>query len=365
MKKNFVSIVVLAIAAVAIAWSLSGCSRLAGDINAPSNLTITYNSNSDTVSATWTDNSDNEKGFYIYWSSSAACPISPNETLDADTASLDIPASDVGYNEKIYFWLKAYNRTTTSPTITKSTVIYKDYATLVFSDEFDGSAIDATKWGYDVGNGCEIGLCGWGNGELEYYTEGANATVSGGMLTITAKNESYSGYNYTSVRMKTKNKFDFTYGKVIIRAKLPYGQGIWPAFWMLPTDEVYGGWPNSGEIDIMESIGNNPNKIYGTAHTYNNNGENGRGGNLTVSDVVNNWHEYCVIWAPTYIKWYIDDILYATVEKGIGDTYKDWPFDQKFHIIMNIAVGGAWPGSPDGTTVFPQKMYVDYVRVYQ
>ncbi len=240
---------------------------------------------------------------------------------------------------------------------------------LVWSDEFDGDSLDESKWSYQNGDGCQISqdLCGWGNNELQYYRP-ENAVVSDGYLTITAKREAYMGRDYTSARLRTIDKGDWTYGRMEARIKLPTGQGIWPAFWMLPTDNVYGGWPQSGEIDIMELIGNQPATVHGTLHygqPWPNNASSSSSFDLYFGEIFNDdFHEFAVEWEPEEIRWYVDGYLYA--RKTPDDLLpQNWPFDEDFHILLNLAVGGNWPGNPDATTSFPQEMVVDYVRVYE
>lgn len=243
---------------------------------------------------------------------------------------------------------------------------------LVWSDEFEGDFIDLEKWSFDTADGCQLGpnLCGWGNNELQYYTDRPeNARVEDGKLIITAKREIpfYLGeHQYTSARMVTKDKGDWTYGRVDVRARIPKGRGIWSAAWMLPTDNLYGIWPASGEIDIMENIGSNVNEILGTIHyghdfhryntqTYEND----------TIDFSQDFHVYTVRWTEDCILFQVDgkDIGVPNNRSTVYPT--TWPFDQRFHMILNIAVGGNLPGPPDATTTYPQTMEVDYVRVYQ
>ena len=233
--------------------------------------------------------------------------------------------------------------------------------TLVWSDEFNGSSIDPNNWTFDIGYGSD----GWGNNELQSYTDRPeNARVENGSLIIEAREERMKGQRYTSARLKTQGLQSWTYGRVEARIKVAYGQGIWSAFWMLGTDIEQVGWPNSGEIDIMENIGREPNTLYGTVHGPGYSGAEGVGGpyfsNSALSDA---YHVYAVEWDADHISWYIDNNLYVTVTPN--DVPGEWVYDHPFFIIMNLAVGGNWPGSPDATTVFPQRMYVDYVRVYQ
>ena len=242
-----------------------------------------------------------------------------------------------------------------------SQFVYTQCWHLVWEDEFTGTSLNASHWSYQTGDG------GWGNNELQFYRDGTNnLTVNGGTLKITAREESYMGADYTSARIRTINKGDWTHGKMEARIKLPIGQGIWPACWMLPTDNVYGGWPHSGEIDIMEYLGHQPNIAHGTVHYSINGSHNFVGDSYTLPSggYHDAFHTFSVEWESGAIRWYIDGVLYHSVtEASLG--ISPWVFDENFHFILNLAVGGNWPGSPDGTTVFPQTMEVDYIRVYQ
>ncbi len=265
----------------------------------------------------------------------------------------------------------------------------------VWSDEFEGKEIDRTKWDFDLGNGfydydANTWVAGWGNDELQYYTgEPTNAFVEGGVLHIRAVRESYLGCGYTSARLRSRRRdgtplFSKKYGRFEFRAKLPTGRGVWPALWMLPQDEKYGGWPSSGEIDILEARGQEPNKVLGTLHygarwPANTNVSKDtilpRGGNIA------DFHVYALEWSPGEIGWSVDGVRYATQSfwwsssrteggKGLNPTRESdlnpWPapFDQPFNLVMNLAVGGRFLGNPDRTTPFPAEMMVDYVRVY-
>ena len=232
---------------------------------------------------------------------------------------------------------------------------------MVWQDEFNGSTLDTTAWSYEV-NGD-----GGGNNELQYYTDfKTNTWLKNGFFHIKAIKESYKGKLYTSGRINTKNKKDFTYGRYDIRAKVPTQQGIWPAIWMLPTDYEYGTWPQSGEIDIMESVGHLPKTTYGTLHygpKWPDNKHTGQEFQLE-NDLAEEFHVFSVEWEPNEIRWYIDDVLFSTKTPEDLKPHH-WPFDKKFHIILNLAIGGQWPGNPDSSTEFPKYMYVDYVRVYQ
>ncbi|MEP3388829.1 MAG: family 16 glycosylhydrolase [Reichenbachiella sp.] len=239
---------------------------------------------------------------------------------------------------------------------------------LVWADEFDYTGLpDDKKWGYDVGDGCP-NVCGWGNNELEYYTEKRleNARVEDGYLIITAIKEKMGTKEYSSARLVTRGKGDWTYGRIEVKAKLPTGIGTWPAIWMLSTDWSYGGWPESGEIDIMEHVGYEPDTIYGTVHTkaYNHGIGTQKGGNIEIVDCEEEFHVYAVEWSYNKIDFFVDDNKYFTFSKEEGSD--KWPFDKRFHLLLNIAVGGNW-GGVEGVdeSIFPQEMKVDYVRVYQ
>lgn len=242
------------------------------------------------------------------------------------------------------------------------TPLEKEGWKLIWQDEFTNPAIDTTKWSYEV-NGD-----GGGNNELQYYTASkANSYILDDYLVLKAIKQNYKGKYYTSARLRTKDKADWTYGRFDIRAKAPVQQGIWPAIWMLPTDYVYGSWPQSGEIDIMESIGHEPRTVYGTIHfgeIWPKNKNKGDTINIKKGDLFTNFHVFSVEWEPKEIRWYMDDVLFAT-RKPVEVEPHVWPFDQNFHMLLNLAVGGQWPGNPDEQTEFPKYMYVDYVRVYQ
>jgi beta-glucanase (GH16 family) len=237
---------------------------------------------------------------------------------------------------------------------------------LVWSDEFNVNGLpDAGKWSYDT----EGNATGWGNNEDQYYTSArlANAEVKDGFLHITAVKESYEEHNYTSARLVTRLKGDWLYGRVEVKAKLPDGRGMWPAIWMLPTDWAYGGWPASGEIDIMENVGYNPYVILATVHTeaYNHTKNTQKSGSATVATCYSDFHVYAIEWEVSEIRAYIDDNLCFTF-RNEGTGYQKWPFDKRFHLLLNVAVGGNWGGAQGiDNTIFPRSMVVDYVRVYQ
>jgi beta-glucanase (GH16 family) len=235
---------------------------------------------------------------------------------------------------------------------------------IVWADEFSGTALDQTKWSYQLGDGCAEGICGWGNGELQSYGD-ANVVVSGGQLQIVAKKERVRGAQYTSGRIRSLGKGDWTYGRFEARMKLPAGSGLWPAFWMLPTDNVYGAWPTSGEIDIMEAVGAKPEEVLGTIHygdAWPNNRYQGNHYTLPQGTFADGFHTFAVEWENGEIRWMVDDILYSRKTAADVAPYL-WPFDQNFHFLLNLAVGGSLGGTVDNN-IFPATMSVDYVRVY-
>jgi beta-glucanase (GH16 family) len=240
-----------------------------------------------------------------------------------------------------------------------------DSWTLVWADEFtqpDGTAPDVTKWGHDTGGK------GWGNHELEYYTSSTNnARIQDGKLVIEARQEGFGGKNYTSARLQTKDKRSWTYGRIEARIQVPRGQGFWPAFWMLGTNINTVGWPACGEIDIMENLGREPGKIHGTVHGPGYSGAGGIGGPFTLPGGVafaDDFHVFAVECETNRIRWFVDDQPYFTVTPASLPSGAQWVFNQPKFLLLNLAVGGGWPGNPDSTTVFPQRMLVDYVRVY-
>jgi len=236
---------------------------------------------------------------------------------------------------------------------------------LVCDEEFDYEGLpDSTKWSYDTkGN-----ATGWGNNEAQHYTEanGNNAWVSNGVLTITALKQQMEGKEFTSARLVTKGKGDWLYGRFEIRAKLPTGLGTWPAIWMLPTDWEYGGWPASGEIDIMENVGYDPDTIVASAHTqsYNHIMGTQKNARIACTDSYKNFHTYALEWEADEYRAYIDDIHYFTF-KNEKTGYKEWPFDKRFHLLLNLAIGGNWGGARGvDDTLLPHRFEIDYVRVY-
>lgn len=236
--------------------------------------------------------------------------------------------------------------------------------TLVWADEFaqaDGTAPDSTKWGYDIGG------AGWGNNELEYYTSRTNnVRIEGGKLVIEARAENYLGKKYTSARLLTKSKWSWTYGRVEARIKIPRGQGLWPAFWMLGANIDSVGWPACGEVDIMENIGSEPAIVHGTIHGPGYSGGKGIGGpgTLTGAALADGFHVFAIEWETNRLRWYVDGQQYFTAATNNLPKGTTWVFTRPQFLILNVAVGGNWPGNPNGSTPFPQRMTVDYVRVY-
>ncbi len=237
---------------------------------------------------------------------------------------------------------------------------------LIWSEEFDYTGFpDSTKWSYDT----EGNVYQWGNNEAQYYTSGRkeNAWVSDGVLRITALKEPMEGRSYTSARLITKGKGDWLYGRFEIRAKLPTGRGTWPAIWMLPTDWEYGDWPKSGEIDIMENVGYDPDTIVGSSHTekYNHAIGTQKNAKIACPDCYKAFHVYALEWEEDEYRLYVDDQLYFTF-KNEGTGYEVWPYDKRFHILLNLAIGGNWGGQKGiDDSLFPHVFEIDYVRVYK
>ena len=243
----------------------------------------------------------------------------------------------------------------------KQTIV--NFNELVMADEFDSDgAPNPAIWGYDIGTGSN----GWGNNELQYYTDRTeNVTVQNGVLLITANEESFEGSSYTSSRLLTKGLLEQQYGRFEARIKLPYGQGIWPAFWMLGADIDANSWPAAGEIDIMEYRGQEPTIVLGSVH-----GPGYSGGEaISKSYTLENdrfdtgFHVFGIEWAPDYVNYYVDDVLYNQITPA--DVTGEWVFNKPFFMLINLAVGGSFVGAPNAETVFPQTMLVDYVRVYK
>ncbi|MGB5347131.1 MAG: glycoside hydrolase family 16 protein, partial [Woeseia sp.] len=276
---------------------------------------------------------------------------------------IDIPAANPG---------PQVNQNISNPTLNipeTFPVADGDQLTLVWREEFNGPAIDPQVWFFATGDGAEKGLQGWGNNELQYYLPD-NAQIVNGALEITARRETVGAFDYTSARINTEDRFAFKYGRIEARIKLPAGQGIWPAFWMLSQDSPYGSWAATGEIDIMEAVnlgGTGGNQIFGTLH-YGGEAPANTFTSETYTPSVNvteDYHTYAVEWDEFEFRWYFDGQLYAVQNSWFSSAAPyPAPFDQPFHILLNVAVGGNFPGSPNATTVFPVTMQVDWVRVY-
>jgi beta-glucanase (GH16 family) len=240
---------------------------------------------------------------------------------------------------------------------------------LVWSDEFEQAGLpDSSKWNYDRGRGCPQ-LCGWGNNEPQFYTWDRleNARIFNGELVIEARKELFEGAPYTSARLTTKKKGDWLYGRIEVRAQLPNGLGTWPAIWMLPTHNHYGNWPKSGEIDIAETVGYQKDTLHQTIHTEKYNGmyQTQRTNVMPLKNQHNRYHTYAIEWSAARIEYYLDGVKTFSFEKE-SNAFAVWPFDQPFHLILNMAVGGDFGGRKGiDDTIFPTQMHIDYVRVYQ
>lgn len=239
---------------------------------------------------------------------------------------------------------------------------------LVWADEFDqldGSAPNAANWVFDLGGK------GWGNNELQTYTDRReNSRIENGALVIEARKETFTGVDkikrsYTSARLKTLGKNAWRYGRIEARMKLPKGQGIWPAFWMMGSDVNEAGWPDCGEIDVMENVGKEPKVVHGTVHGPGYSGAGGIGHGYTNSvALADEFHVYGVEWEPSRIRWTFDEKVYFAITPDDLPAGKKWVYDKPHFILLNLAVGGHWPGKPDSSSIFPQRLEVDYVRVY-
>jgi hypothetical protein len=336
-------------------------------INLPTNLnyTITNSPNSALVEVSATAMNENFFTFIFMNSNDSIIVTSVNgqasySYFSSGTYAIKIRAnlSQSQYIEVIDSVTITFNSGGVNDTGYSTPLNYPNY-TLTWNDEFNGSSL-SSDWTQEIGNG----NWGWGNNELQYY-RAQNTSLENGYLIITAKQENFGGKNYTSSRIKTQGNIFHTYGRIDIRAKLPFGQGLWPALWMLGENFSSTGWPSCGEIDIMEMIGGNgwnDRTVHGTVH-WEDNGHALYGGHntLTSGRFADEFHVFSIIWTPSSIKWLRDDIQYHVI-----DINNLSAFHNDFFFIFNVAVGGNWPGSPDpSTTIFPQTMIVDYVRVFQ
>lgn len=254
---------------------------------------------------------------------------------------------------------------TTKKAVEKNSVsVQKHDWKLVWSDEFENSGLpDSSKWSYEIGGN------GWGNNEKQYYTEAdtLNASVKNGILNIVARKQTIENREFSSARIVSKNKGDWKYGKIEVRAQLPQGRGLWPAIWMLPTERIYGNWPACGEIDIMEHVGYNPDSVFSTVHTKSFNHMIGtqKSKAIKLANAYTDFHIYSIEWNANQIDFLVDGNLQHTFENS-GNGFAEWPFDQPFFIILNLAVGGNWGGKHGiDETVFPAKMKIDYIRVFE
>lgn len=248
---------------------------------------------------------------------------------------------------------------TPMPTTTPEWIV--DGWELVWQDEFDDPTINSDYWTH------EIGGHGWGNGEAQYYSDTPkNSFIEDGFLIIQALKENVHAKRFTSARLTTQDKVEVEYGRIEARIQIPTGQGIWPAFWMLGDDLDSVGWPYAGEIDIMENIGSEPSVIHGTVHGPLYSGADGVGAAKRLSGgarYTDDFHIFAIEWEEDEIRWYMDDQMYSKLTPTAVPG--EWVYDHPFFIIINVAVGGAWPGYPDDTTTFPQTMKIDYIRIYE
>lgn len=261
----------------------------------------------------------------------------------------------------IFFKTKTYGNHFV--TLANAPTFDKDNEKLIYNENFDYVGSISNNWNYNIGNNN-----GWGNNEKEYYTDNSqNSYIKDGNLNITAIKESYEGFDYTSARLISKE--NFLYGKFEISAKLPKGDGVWPAIWMLPSTNTYGPWPSSGEIDIMESIGREPNYVHGSLQmdTYNFKQNNQKTNSVIVNNIYSDYHNYELLWTPNEIQLLVDNYVYLTYNRNLYDTentsWKSWPFNEPFNLILNIAVGGTYGGNVDND-IFPQTMSVNSIKVY-
>ncbi len=312
----------------------------------PTGLRVSYtNSN---IYISWHDRADNENGYNIYADITTNQPVSPLQSVGADTESVSL---NTYYEGKYYLWVEPYNSNGSNSQMIS-----------LWHDEFNGAALNSGNWRIIDSGG------GFGNSEAQYYTpREENIAVSNGCLWVTARKENYSGHGYTSAKIESAGKNTFTYGRIEACLTLPYGRGTWPAFWMLGENIGSVGWPACGEIDIMEHVGYDMNRIHGTIHTETYNHMNGtqKGGSTTVSAVDSTWHIYAIEWTADEIAFYVDDQNYFTVTKTeCGSSFSQWPFDEPHFLILNLAIGGTWGGAQGiDDSIFPQTLLVDWVRV--
>lgn len=355
------------VALIAIACVVSGCGSDSNEQEAPTNLTFTSDIATDgSGTVIFSASADGETYFeYKFGDKPGEAPMKSTDGYVAHVyeESGDYTVTVTAFTTKDLS-ISVTDEITVSVFVNIPATGYTTPAeypnmTNFWAEEFDGDQLDAAAWTHEIGNGSN----GWGNAELEYY-QPDNTSLVDGYLVITAKAEVVNGKNYTSSRIITKDKVSVKYGRIDVRAVLPKGQGIWPAIWMLGENIDDVSWPKCGEIDIMEMIGGSgrENTVYGTAH-YDLNGHQSSGGSKTLSSGTfsDEFHVYSIEWDNTAIKWLIDDVKYY--EAPIAGNMEE--FNEDFFFILNVAVGGNWPQSPDNTTTFPQRMIVDYIRVFQ
>lgn len=283
------------------------------------------------------------------------------EELFAITTDLSVSLSKLAPDKTFYFSLMAFDiaGNHSEPEMITIATEALSWDILWYEDFSVNGAPNTNHWNYQTGGG------GWGNNEVQYYTNGENVVIEDGVLIIEARKEQRGTNTFTSTRMNTAGKVDILYGRIEVRAKLPRTGGTWPAIWMMPTDGAYGGWPNSGEIDIMEHTGNDYGHVFGTIHTgaYNHILGTQSGGGIDMDNVTDEFHTYTLEWYPTHMDWYIDDVHIFNFENEYK-TSAEWPFDKHFHLLLNIAIGGNLGGTVDMNGVWPQQMIVDYIKVY-
>ncbi|HMH23968.1 MAG TPA: family 16 glycosylhydrolase [Puia sp.] len=336
--------------AVSVSYStVDGTAKSGADYTAVNGQTVTFQPNETEKKIQITVVADDIKEADETFSVRLSNPV--NVTLQRETCTVTLKNDD----SKVGFANTGYDAPTSYPGYT-----------LAWSDEFNDTSLSTTDWSWESGDGCP-GICNWGNNELEYYTAPPNNLFfQDGKMIIEARSEVFGGKNYTSTRIKTQGKKTFKYGRIDIRAILPTTKGLWPALWLLPQNNVYGNWPTSGEIDMMEEVGSEPGKVLGTAHygpgpnsTY-----ISRNYSLTGATFNDQFHVFSLEWQQDQLKWYVDNILYSTVTKAdVGSNI--YPYNEQFFLIVNLAVGGNLPGAPDASSIFPQWLILDYIRVYQ
>ncbi len=325
-----------------------------------------YEINTDNPNTVEFTNTSEGDYLYLQWDYGKGDGEGSKETDKTTVRSVYFPEKG-SYDVTLIVWGKL-NSSSDTKLITKTITIdqddpdYVEPEGLIWSDEFDGNSVDLSNWTFETGSG------GWGNQELQYYTNVENASIENGKLIITAKkvDDNKADGSYTSSRIITKSKQEFTYGKVEVRAKLPSGTGIWPAIWMLGSNINTVGWPACGEIDIMEYVGYDPNIVHSTVHTSDGYAGDGDGSSITLETAEEDFHIYGLIRTESSLTFYVDspDNIVHVYSPSVK-TSSNWPFDKPQFFILNIAVGGGWGGAQGiDNTIFPQTMEVDYVRVY-